>query len=458
MIPYAPSTPYQRNATVADLMMQAGNQQAQAQLQKGAVWGRALGNIGDIASGAILDYQAGKAKQAEAQATNRRDQAFMSLLDQTGGNPDPKEVYRIFGPDKAPKIVEGLASFQGMAQKKGQEAAQHLPGLIRGMDAMSEETRASIYPSIVAQAEQSGAVPPGFAPKDYTPDNWKMIKATVLPPDTVKTREIKTRGADGSEKIQIVEDKPGFEATSAPEPKKPDTRSLEVRLAEALSSGDTAAALTLKSAIAQAAAAGRAPKEAPEPVDVSGDVRTTLSGRQYVDLGDYQTPTEKAKAQAAAKKAGVTVVSKEQGASLAAADTAKQNINAMWAQIESKLPKDAQGRLIAGPANKLSQFFQNDADLSAFNSWRAGAIQAVQALVERGMGFRLNQAEINLIMQNDMPQVTDTVDVAKRRIDNVLTLLQNKENSILTRDRSSLSPGAKPGPQKIGKYTVEVEH
>lgn len=183
MIPYAPSTPYQRNATVADLMMQAGNQQAQAQLQKGAVWGRALGNIGDIASGAILDYQAGKAKQAEVQATNRRDQAFMSLLDQTGGNPDPKEVYRIFGPDKAPKIVEGLASFQGMAQKRGQEAAQHLPGLIRGMDAMSEETRASIYPSIVAQAEQSGAVPPGFAPKEYTADNWKMIKATVLPPE-----------------------------------------------------------------------------------------------------------------------------------------------------------------------------------------------------------------------------------------------------------------------------------
>lgn len=438
MIPYAPSTPYQRNATVADLMMQAGNQQAQAQLQKGAVWGRALGNIGDIASGAILDYQAGKAKQAEAQATNRRDQAFMSLLDQTGGNPDPKEVYRIFGPDKAPKIVEGLASFQGMAQKKGQEAAQHLPGLIRGMDAMSEETRASIYPSIVAQAEQSGAVPPGFAPKEYTPDNWKMIKATVLPPD-------KSEGFTlGENQVRFGPDGKQIAAgpTQAPKPEGPRV------VGRSLVGPDGKVIYRDPEPV----------KEAPEPLDVSGDVRTTLSGKQYVDLGDYQTPTEKAKAQAAAKKAGVTVVSKEQGASLAAADTAKQNINAMWAQIESKLPKDAQGRLIAGPANKLSQFFQNDADLSAFNSWRAGAIQAVQALVERGMGFRLNQAEINLIMQNDMPQVTDTVDVAKRRIDNVLTLLQNKENSILTRDRSSLSPGAKPGPQKIGKYTVEVEH
>ncbi len=173
--------------------------------------------------------------------------------------------------------------------------------------------------------------------------------------------------------------------------------------------------------------------------DISSDVRTTLSGQKYLDLGDYQTPKERSAAAAAAKAAGVMPVSKEVGASLAAADTAKQNINAMWSKIESKLPKTPDGRLVAGPGNKLKQYFQTDDDLAAFNSWRAGAIQAVQALVERGMGFRLNKSEIDMIMQNDMPQVTDTVGTAKARVQNMLTLLSNKEKTALTRDRSELS-------------------
>lgn len=172
--------------------------------------------------------------------------------------------------------------------------------------------------------------------------------------------------------------------------------------------------------------------------DVAGNVRTTLSGKPYLDLGDYQTPTDKSRAQRQAQQQGITAVSPAEGASLQAADTAKQNIAAMWSQIESKLPKDPTGRIVAGPTNKLSQYFQTDPELAAFNSFRAGAIQAVQALVERGMGFRLNKAEIDMIMQNDMPQVTDTYQTAKRRIDNVMTLLQNKENSVLTRNRSEL--------------------
>ena len=191
--------------------------------------------------------------------------------------------------------------------------------------------------------------------------------------------------------------------------------------------------------------------------DVSANVKTTLSGKTYLDLGDYQTPTAKEAARRRAQALGIKAVSPDVGSSLSAADTARQNINAMWAQIESKLPKDPTGRIVGGPANKLSQVFQTDSDLAAFNSWRAGAIQAVQALVEKGMGFRLNQAEINMIMQNDMPQITDTVQTAKRRVDNVLTLLQNKENSALTQDRSSLPSGSTPAaPRKIGKYQVEI--
>ncbi len=180
-----------------------------------------------------------------------------------------------------------------------------------------------------------------------------------------------------------------------------------------------------------------------------------FTGKTYLDLGDFETPTARTAARQAALAAGVPVVAKDVGDSLRAADTARLNMQAMWAQIQSKLPKDAAGRVLAGPGNKLKQYFQTDDELAAFNSWRAGAIQAVQALVERGMGFRMNRSEIDMIMQNDMPQVTDTLKTAKDRIDNVTKLLEDKEGVALTRDRSTLATGASV-PRETGapKYTV----
>lgn len=189
-----------------------------------------------------------------------------------------------------------------------------------------------------------------------------------------------------------------------------------------------------------------------EPIDVSTDLRTTYSGRQYIDLGDYQTPSERSRAKTAAQKAKVPVVSKEEGSSLKAADTARLNLTNMWRQIQKSLPRDAGGRILVGPQNQLAKVFRTSPQIAAFNSWRAGAIQAVQALVERGMGFRLNQAEINLIMQNDLPQLGDTIQTAKQRIDNVLRLLENKEAAILTKDRAKLQV---PDLVEGEDYTVE---
>lgn len=171
---------------------------------------------------------------------------------------------------------------------------------------------------------------------------------------------------------------------------------------------------------------------------IKGQARTTLSGKTYVDLGDFGTPKEQSVARAAALKAGLIAVDAKTGSSLRAVDTAKQNAISIWNQIKDKLPKDAQGRLAAGPRNKLSAYFQTDADLAAFGAWRTAAIQQVQALAEPGMGLRINQAEIKQAMDNDIPQITDDVGTAAQRIKNLLTMLNHKENDALTRDRSSL--------------------
>jgi hypothetical protein len=49
---------------------------------------------------------------------------------------------------------------------------------------------------------------------------------------------------------------------------------------------------------------------------------------------------------------------------------------------------------------------------------------------------------MQLIIQNDIPQLTDTVAVAKQKLDNFRRFIGDRENSILVNDRSSLAPGS----------------
>ena len=193
--------------------------------------------------------------------------------------------------------------------------------------------------------------------------------------------------------------------------------------------------------------------------DIGGASSVTMSGRRYVSMGEFETPKAREAARIAAAKAGIPVVDKATGDSLRSADNARLNINAVMSQIENVLPKDATGRLLAGPENKLSKYFQSNDQIAAFGSWRTAAIQAVQALAEKGMGLRLNQTEINMILDNDIPQITDTLGTARQRVQNFMTLLKDKEDVALTKDRSTLAPGATTttapaGSIKVGKYTV----
>lgn len=181
--------------------------------------------------------------------------------------------------------------------------------------------------------------------------------------------------------------------------------------------------------------------EAEQP-DISADVRTTMNGQKYLDLSLYKNATAQQYAKTQAAKQGIPAISGNEASGLQAADNARMNLRAMLAQVEDALPHDAGGRLLVGPENKLSKFLQTNDQLAAFNSWRSGAIQAVQALAEKGMGMRINQAEIDLMMHNDIPQITDTIGTARQRVQNMLTLLQNKENSVLVHDRSALPGGA----------------
>jgi hypothetical protein len=85
--------------------------------------------------------------------------------------------------------------------------------------------------------------------------------AKSLRPEVPKTREIRVRKPDGTEEIQIVEDRPGFTAVSTPEPPKPVTppNPTEASLAAAAAAGDPQATAALRLLRQNRASAGPQP-------------------------------------------------------------------------------------------------------------------------------------------------------------------------------------------------------
>lgn len=168
-----------------------------------------------------------------------------------------------------------------------------------------------------------------------------------------------------------------------------------------------------------------------EQIDYSPDVQPTASGLKFLDTSQY-LGKDKTSAQAWARRNGIPLVSKDQAETLQNIDNARFNQNSIMKQVRQYLPKDASGRLIVGPSNKLKKYLQTNEQIGAFNSWRTAAINSLKATAG-SKGLRINQAEIAAAVENDIPQITDTVGVAQQKYQNIMTLLDNAEKSILQR-------------------------
>ncbi len=173
------------------------------------------------------------------------------------------------------------------------------------------------------------------------------------------------------------------------------------------------------------------------------DVQTTYTGLKYVDTSGLSGDAKNAAIKSAAK-AGIPAVTPDQAGALNDIDNARLNQDAILNQIKTFLPKDAAGRITAGPSNKLSQFIQTNDQLGAFNSWRTAAINTLRATAG-SKGLRINQAEILAATENDIPQITDTLGVAQQKYNNIMTLLGNAEKAILVSDRSTFNPNSTSG-------------
>lgn len=178
---------------------------------------------------------------------------------------------------------------------------------------------------------------------------------------------------------------------------------------------------------------------APELAQVT---RTTQAGRQYISADDAQGESGKFIRQQAAA-AGIPVVDKDTASTLADIDTAKQNQAYMLSLIGPKLAASAAGRLGTAPANTIEKLAQTDPELASIGTFRNAAIQSMRA-VAGSKGLRINQAEIQMAIDNDIPKMTDTLPAAAQKLKNLQTFLDNSESAHLTYNRGQLPGGALP--------------
>jgi hypothetical protein len=219
-----------------DLIMHQGEIEARGAQQNAAIWGGALQGIGQTLAGGI-----------EQRGIRKRDEAWLSYVESGEWQQDPAKAYaaavKTWGPEKGPAQFQALQGVMTLRGPKRDPVAdsKSLGTIIGAMDELDESGRARLYPQAYSLAAR--VYPDLKYDAEYNPERWPELRslgAQLRGDKAPGSREIKTRNADGSETVRIVADTPGQEFTSAAEPPKPETRSIDVQAAEALARGDRA--------------------------------------------------------------------------------------------------------------------------------------------------------------------------------------------------------------------------
>ncbi len=167
--------------------------------------------------------------------------------------------------------------------------------------------------------------------------------------------------------------------------------------------------------------------------DLSYYIKTTANGNKYVDLSTVTDKNQKAALQNAAQVAGIPPVTDVNASKINAIDDTRSNLDQISSQFEKVGYENGFTKLLGGGgiSNSVESFFGN-ADIGSFNAWRTAAINSIQALAGgTGSGLRINQAEINSAMENDIPNKNDTIAVGKAKLAVLRNQLNNWENQLL---------------------------
>lgn len=204
---------------VSDMITRHGQAQGDRIRRSGERWGGVVASAGQIlpAIRQGREADAAAAQQADDRALQRR----------------ATEASVLNSEDAIADRAAGRASAQS-AQLDEQKSRRVAGWLAEVATAQDPEIARAAYEVGRTELVKEGILPDHEAPKFFPGLGWvrsrfaimgipnDRIEAFMPTPKDPKTREIRTRNADGSESVRIVEDTPGFTATSAPEqPKAP---------------------------------------------------------------------------------------------------------------------------------------------------------------------------------------------------------------------------------------------
>lgn len=229
-------------ASIAELLLEQGRSAANARRRQGETTAQLIGNLATAAGQTIGDITKER-QQAPIRAQEQRlRERQLSQADQQQAEDDairalfsgeqmPSEqaILAKVRPERAMPLIQGIKALTQARTTEARDSAGYVRDLMLGLHALPEDLRAQAYPSVRGAAIQRGAITEQDAPAEYDPAWWTQAISFGQQTGAPKTREVKTRNADGSETIQIVEDSPGRTFTSAPDVKPEKTYEVTVR-------------------------------------------------------------------------------------------------------------------------------------------------------------------------------------------------------------------------------------
>ncbi len=163
------------------------------------------------------------------------------------------------------------------------------------------------------------------------------------------------------------------------------------------------------------------------------NLRKTASGISYID-GTNLTGKDATAAQKAAAQAGVPFLDKTSADLQNNIETARQNLSDIQGYTQGVLPSGTGSgfnylQRLGNAFTGATQIGTNAANLGSFGTARSAAIEALRA-VAGAKGLRINQAEIQAAQKYDIPNVTDTQEVANAKITKMNALLDSQEKAL----------------------------
>lgn len=211
--------------TIAELLLRQGEASARAAERSALLWGNAVSNIGNIAGGAVAQYQ-------EQKNIERQSQLMDKAINSWDGR-DSRQLYRGFmvagvSAPEAIKLTQGITAIHnvGLGKEPDQDDLKAVVGTISAArKSFGDEKLKGMWPQQLPILEKFRAkfLPDVALSAEYTPevgDFFDNLDARFNGAKAPGLERVVTKDATGAETMQWVRPKEGQTFTSAAPPVK----------------------------------------------------------------------------------------------------------------------------------------------------------------------------------------------------------------------------------------------